>query len=549
MTRITLGGQPVEVADNAADAHRICQLPESGWQKWWVWVTERVNPIVVKEVRQSLKSRQFSIAFGLTLLVCFGWTLLAIALTVPRIYYAPGGIPLLVGFYCILQVPLMIIVPFSAFRSLVIESEDGTFELLSISSLQSRKIIWGKMASSMLQIVLYVSALAPCIVLTYLLRGVSLFAILFSLGLIVAFSIGETAVALLVGATCRSRGLQIAAALLLIAALLGAYFLWTVNILYSGILEEAAYANADVYLGIIAAISIYGTAVFILLQAATAAIDFPSENHSTGLRLSIFGLVTLILGWTVVLLVNIREFEAAVFFNWCVFVLMLALGALITGERGVISPRTQRTLPKTFLGRVFLTWLYPGAGMGYIFLICVFGAFVITMSLLQLYVQLDFRTMRGRYFDIIKLSYFMWCYLAIFVGLNRILMLFLRKEFPTPMLGSVAIFAIVAAITQLTPLFIVFLANDYRWPSYGLHQAFNVVWTCYECVVNNGSIQLFLNGIIVSLVALGVFGLNLILSSRDVMRIRIAEPPRVQVEHGVVETAAPPAPDPFADVP
>ncbi len=38
----------------------------------------------------------------------------------------------------------MIIIPFSAFRSLAMESEDGTFELLSISALSAWQIIFGK---------------------------------------------------------------------------------------------------------------------------------------------------------------------------------------------------------------------------------------------------------------------------------------------------------------------------------------------------------------------------------------------------------------------
>ncbi len=69
------------------------------------------------------------------------------------------------------------------------ESEDGTFELLSISALSAWQIIFGKMTSAVVQIVLYLSALAPCIVLTYLMRGVSLFSILFALAIAVAFSV------------------------------------------------------------------------------------------------------------------------------------------------------------------------------------------------------------------------------------------------------------------------------------------------------------------------------------------------------------------------
>ena len=137
MSQISLSGEPPLLSStlDGDSPHRICKIPEKGWERWWLWGTERINPIVVKEVRQSLKSRQFTIAFGLTLIAAVSWTLIAISLMVPKIYYSPGGVQLLTGFFCILQFPLMIIIPFSAFRSLTTETEDSTFELLSISAL------------------------------------------------------------------------------------------------------------------------------------------------------------------------------------------------------------------------------------------------------------------------------------------------------------------------------------------------------------------------------------------------------------------------------
>ena len=65
------------------------------WERLWLWASERVNPIVVKEVRQSLKSKQFTVSFGLTLIAAVGWTLIAISMMVPRIFYMPAGVPLL----------------------------------------------------------------------------------------------------------------------------------------------------------------------------------------------------------------------------------------------------------------------------------------------------------------------------------------------------------------------------------------------------------------------------------------------------------------------
>ena len=54
-----------------------------------------------------------------------------------------AGRPLMMsGYYCILAFPLLVIVPFSAFRSLAAEREDGTYELLSITT-RRRGRSWG----------------------------------------------------------------------------------------------------------------------------------------------------------------------------------------------------------------------------------------------------------------------------------------------------------------------------------------------------------------------------------------------------------------------
>ena len=137
-----------------------------------------INPILVKESRQALKSRQFLFTFQLLLLASWVWSLLGIALRSPGIFYVPGGRFMLIGYFLILNLPLMIIIPFAAFRSLAAEREDGTYELLSISTLRPRQIIGGKLGSSLLQIIIYLSVLAPCMAFTYLLKGVDILLVL-----------------------------------------------------------------------------------------------------------------------------------------------------------------------------------------------------------------------------------------------------------------------------------------------------------------------------------------------------------------------------------
>ena len=44
------------------------------------WLGERLNPILIKEARQALKSRQFLLTFGLLLILAWGWSLLGLVM-------------------------------------------------------------------------------------------------------------------------------------------------------------------------------------------------------------------------------------------------------------------------------------------------------------------------------------------------------------------------------------------------------------------------------------------------------------------------------------
>ena len=145
---------------------------------------DRLNPILVKEARQAMKSRQFVTTFSLLLICGWLWTVLFISFGYPAIKYAPVGPGVLLGYYLVLSVPLLIVVPYAAFRSLAAEREDGTYELLSITTLTSRQIVLGKLGSAILQMMVYYSALAPCIAFTYLLRGIDIITI----GLLLAYT-------------------------------------------------------------------------------------------------------------------------------------------------------------------------------------------------------------------------------------------------------------------------------------------------------------------------------------------------------------------------
>lgn len=550
MSRVSLAGGRIDEQVDVESVHRISQDPTRNWEIWWQRGGELLNPILVKEVRQALKSRQFEVSFGLTLLAAVCWTLFFVSVSVPRIFYIPdGGTVLLRGYAFILLVPLLIIIPFAAFRSLTSEVEESTFELLSITSLSAKQIVTGKMATAALQILLYVSALTPYIVLTYMLRGVSLVSIGILLGMTVIYSVMLVSVALMVATVSRTRSGQSGMSVLLLALLVISFFTFS-SVIFSDALDELV----SVALTRTAAIAVFAVLTILIalfsltMQAAAAAIDFPSENKSTPIRKRMLVLLSVLLFWLAMFMASMRnqpfvgaaEIGVGVLIPF--FLVWSAIGAIVCGERGMISPRARRSLPETFLGRAMLTWLSPGAGLGYVFMVVVFASVA-----LFIWGVVQSLPAGGRGADAEKMAavgYVLTCFLAFYMGLCRLCMLLIGRNNGAPMVVSVSIMVVLNLVIQVIPYYVASYFNDFTRISYEWHQSLNVFLAVTGILASGWSTYLP-NLIVLSLASLAVFGLNLLLTTRDVMIIKITAPERVLRETApTAQTAAPI--DPFS---
>ncbi|MFO1065838.1 MAG: hypothetical protein U0892_18400 [Pirellulales bacterium] len=544
MSQVSLRGGRVQENDESA-VHRISQDPVRDWEKWWVAGGELMNPILVKEVRQSLKSRQFEISFGLTLLACIGWTFLFVFTRVPMIYYVPSGAQLLAGYLMILAVPLFVVIPFTAFRSLASEIEENTYELLSISALSAKQIIQGKMATSVLQIILYLSALTPCIMLTYLMRGVALQTLLLLVGMSAAVSVLLVSGGLLVGAVGRTKvgqgGLSVLWLICLVIVFFGTMGMFMDNSFAN---EFGTVPPAYMLISSFAALTIGAALLALLMQTAASVIEFPSENRSTPIRRRILILLTACLFWILVLFFAVPEqnapWELAFIFMSGMFVVFLLIGTFMCGERGLIAPRAQRSLPATFVGRLFLTWLGPGGGVGYMFIVTTYVSVV--MLFFSLWLIIGAPPSR---WTAVPAMITLAMYLALYLGLLRLIMLAVGRHIQVPMVAAVAFMVVLQIVLQLGPYVLVSYSVDFNTFAYGPHQMFNVPWTIERLLESDWS-AVKASLILLALASMLIFGLNLMLSARDVMLLRIEAPERVKRET-VTPAVSQPTPDPFAD--
>jgi len=159
------------VVTEPRDANLAAILGEAPAEaKWLRWIDEMatragdsINPILIKETRQALKSRQFVVTFSLLLFAALAWTIAGSLLLMPQIYFLPSAPTMLTGYYIVLAVPMLLVVPLAAYRSLEGEIDDGTLELLSVTSLSPRQIVMGKLGSAVLQMMLYSSRCFPAL--------------------------------------------------------------------------------------------------------------------------------------------------------------------------------------------------------------------------------------------------------------------------------------------------------------------------------------------------------------------------------------------------
>jgi hypothetical protein len=413
---------------------------------WWEpaeralrWAGDRLNPILVKETRQALKSRQFGITFALLLICGWAWSILGIALSGPDIWYGAPGADMFFGYYAVLAFPLLVIVPFGAFRSLAGEQEDKTYELMSISTLTPRQIVGGKLGSAVLQMLIYLSAITPCLAFTYLLRGIDFPSILFVVFYTVLASIALAVVGLLAGTVTSEKHWQVVLSVFLVAGLLGT-FLGSLGMVQEMINDlRGAFTDPEFWQANAAFLTGCLSYLVLLFYAAAAQITFPSDNRSTRLRVVMLVQHLLLTGWMAWLWLGPVQGEEELLLAYMISIGLhwYVMGMFMTGESPRLSPRVKRQLPQSYLGRVFFTWFNPGPGTGYLLVISsLLGAVVMVLVAIAVKPALGFSRIRPwgpvdttqiLAFGVLGLSY-VTIYLGVGLLLTRLLRLFLRVE-------------------------------------------------------------------------------------------------------------------------
>jgi hypothetical protein len=365
-----------EPSDDARIAARLIEGPVT----WAERIADRLNPIFIKETRQALKSRQFLIAFFLMLVA--GWIVSMTVLLAERgnLEYSNAGQGMFIAFFVVLAAAISVVVPFGAFRSLLTEREDATYEPLTITLLTPRQIVVGKFLSALLQTFLYGSAIAPFMAFTALLQGFDMAFVTLMLLTGLGASCFVTTASLAISSMVKSRVWQTIISLAVLAGLLFMFgVLWALAVEPYWIDWREPWFWAAVLSWSAAGV----TYIVVLQQVAVVNLTFQSDNRSTGLRLICLGQMAVLWSGVLIALVYFTGltgvgsgmsggyiFEGLVFIGGVISFLHWTLwGLFFATERDELSQRVVRKLPQNAFVRAVLSPLYPGGQRGLLFVL------------------------------------------------------------------------------------------------------------------------------------------------------------------------------------
>lgn len=360
------------------------QIPKSRVGRFACWVADTASPILVKEVRQAFSGRVFYIAFHIYLLVIFFGVLYSVSTSEDFVTIGQSLSHLI---FQIVAIPLTVIVPLIAFRSLSIEYESGTIQLVSITSLNAAGIIRGKLGSSFLQIFMFLATTIPFLVFCLMFQFVDIESMFWLLGLMAVCSASQCTLAILLASFSSNR---ILLAILNFLILVGCVFLCFVACV--GIIPNFQFAIHQQFFSEMLSISVvYGLALsFFFYRCSVSLISFNSENRTTRVRLAILVLV-LVFVWGIIfgILLAVDSSQGFFFAEGAIVAYIAAsigvssflglAGGCTAAEPPQISNRVRRELFQTKWFGWFTVFLSPGPGKGFIFYSSLLFIFNLTM--------------------------------------------------------------------------------------------------------------------------------------------------------------------------
>jgi len=330
--------------------------------------SDLLSPIVVKEVRQIVRGREFVSAFGATLVAGLAIAFFSAADAVSG--SGTAGRWAFGALMSCLAVLGLAIVPLGAFNALRIERLEQTLELITLTALTPRRVVIGKLLAQAVKLVTLFAAMAPFIAMSFLLGGIDFLTILLLLAILFIGSLWMSSAALFLSSLLKSRamvGLAFAGGILVL------FFVFGVGRGLMFYLSRGVFTLGPVF-GIgftdpwwaLAALTTFCLATMVnLVLLAENRLALAAPNRVTPLRVGFLVQFLLIVAWALSFIKTPATVRPeAVMMLGVLGGLHLALVAMFAVTEDLVVAR-----PPVGSRRRLLGPFYPGGGRGALYVL------------------------------------------------------------------------------------------------------------------------------------------------------------------------------------
>jgi hypothetical protein len=418
------------------------------------WIDDRLNPIVVKELRQAVQSRFVSallLLFLLAMLVVLGVAAVTGEDMVNRFGAGRDLFGVLHGF---LLVALVLFVPAYSGVRMAAERSTTNVDLLFITTLRPRSVVTGKFCAGLTLALMIYSACVPFIAITYLFRGIELLSIFVVLAFDMLLTILAIAAAILVASIRVGLLLRIILSLALLGGLISAISTGTVAVV--GMMSFGVAARLDSW-------DFWGPALGVcigfllatggLLFGAAALLAPPSANRAIAVRL--YGGATWLVSGIISALIAANT-GGTVMEGWVMLMVAGICGWMFISisERDSWGPRIRRDIPASIPRRAVRFLLTSGSAGGMAWCVLLL---LLTMGVAAAYPLLlpdpgrrALDTSNRLFWPLTAMGLYIYCY-CLTAGL-------LRRWLPTTGTGVIA--AVLIGIGSIVPPLSGFFAHS-----------------------------------------------------------------------------------------
>lgn len=353
------------------------------------WIADRANPMLVRCIRQELRSKAFLGVFVLLLVVCAIAAIASAAASSDSVNSQVGrNLFSVLGWAWSLVV---VIQAMTTFQAVIRERNEDTWDLLDLTGMGPRPVLRGLLLANLVQGQLYTAALAPFLVMAYLLRGIDLLTIVFALVVVPLAGIAASTLAVFFASIGNNKASRAFFGGLLGLGLTAAWFisigLWFELRWLDWLLGGLLTGNHEAWLVLGGWFNGWLAFVVLMLVLSGALMTHRAGDRSSGPRLVWFALWLNALLWFAGIgwyessrssrgYVNLAEALggfAIVGVIWAGI-----LGLFSVSEDVALSPRQARTITAAPRWRRWATALHgPGASRGRIAYIALLTASVL----------------------------------------------------------------------------------------------------------------------------------------------------------------------------